>query len=85
MNTGDRFGSLVLLQKGRIYGEHHIGWLCQCDCGRTKTIRAHSLRSGNTRTCGHGRDNAARERACGGQPRIKGKFAKQVVVEEISH
>lgn len=32
--------------KGDIY------WLCRCDCGNTKEIKGHSLRSGITKSCG---------------------------------
>lgn len=45
--TNQRFGSLVALE--------YVGnqsWLCQCDCGKQKVIRAHSLRSGLTKSCG---------------------------------
>ena len=27
-------------------------WLCKCDCGNTIIVSAHSLKSGNTRSCG---------------------------------
>lgn len=46
-----RFGKLVAVEyagykNGRTY------WLCKCDCGNTKTIMAHSLKSGKTQSCG---------------------------------
>lgn len=29
-----------------------IRWVCACDCGRTASISAYNLRSGNTKSCG---------------------------------
>jgi hypothetical protein len=49
--TGQRFGRLAVLRR-----DGHIGieraWLCRCDCGRTKRMRAAALRSGNSTSCG---------------------------------
>jgi len=49
---GQRFGKLVVLAEstplkpdGRAY------WLCQCDCGNTKTISGKELRNGSNVTC----------------------------------
>lgn len=52
----ERFGNLVVIkevpkeerpnpQAGRYY-------LCQCDCGNTKIIYGHNLKTGNTKSCG---------------------------------
>lgn len=50
--TGERFGQLMVLSLSHTddLGSH---WLCQCDCGNQKVIRANSLRSGDTKSCGH--------------------------------
>src|SRR4030095_5862863 len=49
--TGQRFGRLVALRFS-----HHQGvqraWLCQCDCGNTKTVVIAKLHNGNTQSCG---------------------------------
>lgn len=54
--TGQRFGKLVVLQKGepRITpnGTYFTRWLCQCDCGNTALVDTHKLRSGHTTSCG---------------------------------
>lgn len=45
--TGMRFGRLIAVE--------HISpsyWKCQCDCGNTRVIRAHSLKYGYTKSCG---------------------------------
>ena len=50
--TNIRFGKLVAVScTGTIKGGYRT-WLCKCDCGKTKIIRAHSLLSGNTKSCG---------------------------------
>ena len=46
-----RFGRLTVLEKAE--NQHgRTAWLCQCDCGNQKIITTHSLRSGNTKSCG---------------------------------
>lgn len=50
--SGARFGRLKAISvAGRdAYGA--IRWSCQCDCGGLLTVFAHSLRSGDTQSCG---------------------------------
>lgn len=54
--TGMRFAKLVVLKKGEPYitknNEHHTTWVCQCDCGNIKTIRANGLLTKHTLSCG---------------------------------
>lgn len=45
--AGERFARLVLIKE--LPGSR---WLCKCDCGEFPIIRAVSLRSGRTRSCG---------------------------------
>ena len=51
--TGQRFGRLVVLKKddNRLTkcGSY---WICQCDCGKIKSIRSSSLRNGDIQSCG---------------------------------
>lgn len=52
--SGRRFGSLVAIDVDKT----HIGpayWICQCDCGVTKSIARRALLYGTTSTCGCGR------------------------------
>ena len=49
--TGQKFGRLTVVrfdhkENGRKY------YLCQCDCGNFKIVSNHSLKSGNTKSCG---------------------------------
>ncbi len=52
--TGQRFGYLTVLSKSssKIVKRHTITlWLCLCDCGSKKEVRATNLVHGRTRTC----------------------------------
>lgn len=49
--TGRIFGKLTVIGFGHMYKSHTF-WNCVCECGKTKTIRAYSLTSGKTLSCG---------------------------------
>lgn len=49
--TGEKYGKLQVIQFSHI----HTGktyWLCKCDCGNEKIVRANDMRSGKTTSCG---------------------------------
>jgi len=48
--TGKRFGRLVPMARTKIEGVS--AFICECDCGRSKSIRSQSLRRGETTSCG---------------------------------
>jgi hypothetical protein len=48
--AGQRFGRLVVQE--RVDARH---WRCRCDCGHSTTVRAWSLTSGTTGSCGRHR------------------------------
>jgi hypothetical protein len=50
--AGMRFGRLLVTEHGGSDASGRSLWLCLCDCGKTKTAQASSLRKGNTRSCG---------------------------------
>lgn len=52
--TGQRFGKLVVIERDISKKSEAIYWICQCDCGRKKSIRGSSLRvkKNPTRSCG---------------------------------
>lgn len=54
--TGKTFGEWEVLEKGKTgtYGE--TTWLCKCSCGNIKEIKASSLKSGASKSCGHERE-----------------------------
>lgn len=50
---GQRFGMLEVVSYAGKRRRDAL-WLCRCDCGTSKVILGRSLRSGVTKTCGHG-------------------------------
>ena len=50
--TGQRFGKLVALKKGKKDKAGHQYWICQCDCGNLAEINSDNLRRGLTQSCG---------------------------------
>ncbi len=48
---GNRYGRLVVVSKADRKGSR-VEWQCHCDCGNEVIVRAQSLRSGNTKSCG---------------------------------
>jgi hypothetical protein len=48
---GVKFGRLLVIE--RAASRHgRMCWLCQCDCGKTKSVLGHNLRKGKTKSCG---------------------------------
>ena len=50
--TGQRFGRLMVISRSPNRKNWRAMWLCQCDCGKKKIIRADNLRRGLTKSCG---------------------------------
>lgn len=50
--TGQRFGRLLVIEETGRNKHNAVMWLCRCDCGTEKAVRAYGLRSGKTRSCG---------------------------------
>lgn len=51
--TNQRFGKLVVLELDKsTQFFRHKKWICQCDCGKTKSIRGDALKGGLTKSCG---------------------------------
>lgn len=48
---GRRFGRLLVIKKAEILNKKAY-WLCECDCGATKTIRGSHLSAGKIISCG---------------------------------
>jgi len=63
MRAGDRFGRLTLASEAGRAPDGSVVWLCNCDCGKAKTVLAFRLRSGNTSSCGCWQREAAQQRA----------------------
>ena len=50
--TGQKFGKLTVIARDLTASIGNAVWICQCDCGRSVTVRSNNLVSGNTRSCG---------------------------------
>ena len=50
--TGNRYGRLTVLRVGEKKMKRVLHWLCKCDCGNETDVSGHSLRSGNSTSCG---------------------------------
>lgn len=50
--VGKRFGRLFVIGEGPVRKNRNVCWVCKCDCGKTKIIAGHSLKSGATKSCG---------------------------------
>jgi hypothetical protein len=49
---GQRFGRLLVIERGPNAQWGDSRWWCQCDCGDRKLINGPDLRSGHTKSCG---------------------------------
>lgn len=49
---GERYGSLVVIEKVKIPGKPKTYWRCRCDCGNTCTVEDSHLKNGHTKNCG---------------------------------
>ena len=50
--TNQRFGQLFVLGRWANRPPKTTMWLCRCDCGMLKPIRAGTLKNGKSKTCG---------------------------------
>jgi len=78
--TGQRFGRLEVLYRDRVDGKPR--WICECVCGVIKSIRATSLRSGETSSCGClQRERSSEARKNNPQPNYKHGGCNEYPVE----
>ena len=50
--TGRRFGRLTAVKDAGRNLDGRVIWECLCDCGKSRTTQANSLKKGLTRSCG---------------------------------
>lgn len=50
--TGNKYGRLTVLKRVEDAKNGAKRWLCKCDCGNEKIVRASNLISGSTKSCG---------------------------------
>ncbi|NLJ50157.1 MAG: hypothetical protein GX428_11335 [Candidatus Atribacteria bacterium] len=46
------FGRLTVLHRANVKKGSNVHWVCQCECGKIKTVSGDSLRRGLTKSCG---------------------------------
>jgi len=61
--TGRQFGRLTAIEIVGRDKYKNVLWMCQCVCGGKSIVPAHSLLSGNTKSCGCTRKEAAKKAA----------------------
>lgn len=49
---GKRFGNWTVSGRDEGYIGRKVKWQCFCDCGTTRSVYGHDLRSGKSRSCG---------------------------------
>jgi hypothetical protein len=56
VNPGDTFGRWTVREPDADYvspgGQLQARWICECTCGKVRSVRAASLRSGRSTSCG---------------------------------
>lgn len=50
--TGQKFGKLIVIKVDPNHPPRKTSWICQCECGNSKSIRAINLKLGHTKSCG---------------------------------
>lgn len=50
--TGQKFYKLTVLSHEGKGNNGQSKWLCECECGNTKIVFAHHMKSGNVQSCG---------------------------------
>jgi hypothetical protein len=61
--TGQKYGRLMVLSRAENSKNNGAAWNCICECGTEKTVTAHDLRGGNTKSCGCYNIDRAKEKA----------------------
>lgn len=63
--TGKRFERLVPIKQVGRSASRGVIWECKCDCGNIVTVKAQSLKSGETKSCGcFNRDKSTKHGLC---------------------
>lgn len=55
--TGKTFGELYVIRRYSEIGGKKVFWLCLCSCGRLCVVQGSNLTTGNTTTCGCGKES----------------------------
>lgn len=83
--TGQRFGRLVVVARSNNNARGQARWLCRCDCGAEKIVRATELRQGSTRSCGCWRKDQCAEVGRGSAASNSRKGAAKAAAARTRH
>lgn len=50
--TGQRFNRWVILSRAENYRGKYSAWLCRCDCGTERVVKAVNLKTNTSQSCG---------------------------------
>jgi hypothetical protein len=50
--TGNKYGRLTIIKRVENSKFLEAQWLCKCECGNTKIVKANNLKRGSTKSCG---------------------------------
>jgi hypothetical protein len=62
IKPGDKFGRLAVVKRLESSAHGNSRYLCLCDCGKQRDVRASALVSGLTKSCGCFRRETMRDR-----------------------
>lgn len=79
--TGQRFGRLVVLKEEIPRSSSCLKWICKCDCGTIKPVRAGDLMQGKVKSCGCLRNERVREAI--GNNLTGQKFGRLTVIKQV--
>lgn len=81
---GKKIGRWTVLELDSLsYDAKQAFWVCKCDCGTIRTVTAHTLKSGKSRSCGCLKDELTRQR---NEIDLIGKvFGRYTVVKESGY
>lgn len=51
--TGQKFGSLTVIDEAGRAKNRNVLWKCRCDCGREVLVQSGNITNGHTKSCGH--------------------------------
>lgn len=74
---GERFERLEVIERDETQRETY--WVCRCDCGESKSVRAGNLLAGQVRSCG-----CLQREAASGPDMMGQRFARLVVVGRLA-
>lgn len=50
--TGQKYGKWTVIKRDKGCSANHAKWICECECGETRSVTGNALRRGESRSCG---------------------------------